>query len=120
MAYSLTISFSGDNGAGSFLPSNSIQKTLSLTNSDLDSGTQNISNSGYTALESGACSYPCRVLIVNQDGANNVSIFKDNAGAQKIDELAPGEAFFAARAPAAYYLQFATATGQIFRKIAEV
>lgn len=119
MAYSLTISFSGDNGAGSFLPSNSIQKTLELVGADLDAGTQNISNSGYTALESGACTYPCRVLIVN-NAATNVSIFKDNAGAQKIDELAPGEAFFAARAPAAYYLQFATATGQIFRKIAEV
>lgn len=120
MAYNVTVSFTGDNGAGSFLPANSVQKALSLTGSDLDSGTQNVSNSGYTALESGACTYPCRVMILNTDSTNNVSIFKDNAGAQKIDELAPGEVFFASRAPAAYYLQFATATGQIFRKIAEV
>lgn len=120
MAYNVTISFTGDNGAGSFLPANSIQKALSLTNTDIDSGTQNVQSGGYDALEVGACSYPVRVLIVNNDGGNNVSIYLDNAGAQKIDELAPGEAFFASRLPAAIYLRFATATGQIFRKIAEV
>lgn len=120
MAYTLSIAFAGNNGLGGYLPSDTVQATLSLAGTDLDSGTQNISNSGYTALESGACTYPCRVLIVNRDTANNVSIYKDNAGAHKIDELAPGEAFFASRAPAAYYLQFATATGQIYRKIAEV
>ncbi len=120
MGYTLSLGFSGNNGAGSTLPSDTIQATLTNAGTDLDSGTQNISNSGYTALESGACSYPCHILIVNRDTTHNVSIFKDNAGAQKIAELAPGEAFFTCRATTAPYLQFATATGQIYRKITEV
>lgn len=91
-----------------------------MTGEDMFTQTQSISNSGYTALDVGSVTGSMNLMIQNIDSTNNVTVYKDNAGAHVHSVLGPGEFCYLNRLPAAPYLQASVAPVLIFSKGCEV
>lgn len=114
-----TLQFTCSKG-GASIAATSVQKQSDMTGDDVFTQTQSIPTSGYTALDVGSVTFPAHLMIQNIDSTNNVAVYRDNAGAQLMSTLHPGEFCYLNRVGAAPYLQAAVAAVIVFSKGCEV